>query len=248
MPAVLTLAIDRWRAEAMPALDDEAHRHHAVTLTGALTPAECRAAVEAVQRARADWVADFGGEQFTLGRAFYTHFETGGAAAYFAEAAASDARVERHLPGMQARVRTLLGQLVGGRVRARLGFAGPAVHVFPAGEKVARVGGVPHWDVEGLPPLARARGDRALTLVLVLQPPASGGGLRLWDACFDGADEPDEAALARPGHTHHYRPGEILLASSYRLHQIMPFGGDLDRISITVHAVEIDHGVWDTWF
>ena len=35
---------------------------------------------------------------------------------------------------------------------------------------------------------------------------------------------------------------------SRRLHQIRPFRGEVDRISITVHAVEVDRGVWDAWF
>ncbi len=32
------------------------------------------------------------------------------------------------------------------------------------------------------------------------------------------------------------------------LHQIQPFEGDRDRVSITIHAAEIDDGLWDTWF
>lgn len=220
----------------------------AVSVRGCLPVSRCAHWARAVKRARGDWVADFGGEQFALGRAFYTHLETGAAQEYFRDAAKSDACVERHLPGMQAEMAALFARLVGGVARHRLGFCGAGVHVFPAGGKVARAGGVAHWDVEGLSPLALARAWRAVTLVVMLQPPSWGGGLRLWDALYDGGDEPDDAALGAPFVTHRYEAGEAMLMSSYRLHQIRPFRGRRDRLSITLHGVEVDRGVWDVWF
>jgi hypothetical protein len=42
--------------------------------------------------------------------------------------------------------------------------------------------------------------------------------------------------------------GDAVLIDSRRLHQIRPFRGKRDRISITLHAVEVDRGVWETWF
>ena len=42
--------------------------------------------------------------------------------------------------------------------------------------------------------------------------------------------------------------GDALLIDSRRLHQIRPFRGGADRVSITVHAAEVDRGVWETWF
>ena len=204
--------------------------------------------LERVVAAREDWVSDFGGEQFALGRAFYTHLESEQATRYFHDAAASDATVERHLPGMQAELQRLFAACVGGQARRRLGYCGAGVHIFPAGENVARHGGVIHWDVEGLAPLALERETAALTLVVMLQVPARGGGLRLWDACYDGHDEPSPALLARRFVTHRYAFGEAMLMSSYRLHQIRPFRGSSARISITLHGVEIDEGVWETWF
>ena len=56
------------------------------------------------------------------------------------------------------------------------------------------------------------------------------------------------ADLASPRRLVGYRNGDALLMSSYRLHQIRPFRGDLDRVSITLHAAEVDRGVWETWF
>jgi len=221
---------------------------HAVLVGQARTTPECARDAASVLNARDRWLADFAGEQFALGRAFYTHLETGRAAEYFSAARAADAEVEAVLPGLQARMRALYGRLVGGVARPRLGFCGAGVHVFPAGGRLARTGGVVHWDVEGLPPLALERAMRAVTLVLMLQPAAHGGGLRVWDATWDGHDEPDEEALARSHRTLRYLTGDAMLMSSYRLHQIRPFRGERDRLSVTLHGVEVDHGVWDTWF
>jgi hypothetical protein len=251
--ATVQAAIRRWRFEewqacGAPALDGELERALGVALAGALPEERARGRAKRVLAARRAWTRDFGGDQFALGRPFYTHLETGMAEQYFRSVVESDACVERHLPGMQAEVRALFGRLVGGSARQRLGFAGAGVHVFPARGLVARRGGVTHWDVEGLAPLALSTTARAATLVIMLQPATWGGGLRLWDAVYDGHDEPSDAALASRAATHRYRAGDAILTSSYRLHQIRPFRGALDRISITLHGVEIDRGVWDTWF
>jgi hypothetical protein len=149
---------------------------------------------------------------------------------------------------MQARVRACFAALVGGRTRPRPGFCGPGVHVFPAGEKVAREGGVVHFDTEGLSPLHRERMARALTLVIMLQPPTRGGGLRVWDVRYRGRDAATAAELRRPSARLLYRTGDALLLDSYRLHQIQGFPGQRDRISLTLHGVEVDADVWETWF
>ncbi len=198
--------------------------------------------------ARSRLVEDFGGEQLCLGRAFYTHLETGAARRYFQDAAASDALVEATVPGLQQDVLALLARMTGGVVRRRHGFCGPGVHVFPAGEKVARAGGVVHFDVEGVAAHDLDRRARALSLVIALQPPRSRGGLKLWDARYRGSEAPTARQLARPATTTLYRAGDALLFSSFSLHQIRPFPGDLDRVSATLHAVEVDDGVWDAWF
>jgi hypothetical protein len=230
--------------EAAARLDDGL----AAVLRGAWAASECGDLASRVGAARSAWTEDFGGEQFSLGRAFYTHLETGRAAEYFASVAEADARVESLLPGVQARVRALYAAMVGGRARQRVGFCGPGVHVFPAHGKVAREGGVAHWDVEGMAPEHLARRRRAVSLVLMLQPPTRGGALTLWDATWDGADTPSAAALAAASAPLRYAAGDVAVFSSYRLHRIRPFAGDLDRVSLTVHGVEVDRGVWELWF
>lgn len=235
-------------AASLPSLRARLADRPALLLRGQWPADACAAMTRAIYDARAHWTADFGGEQFSLGRAFYTHLETGRAGEYFARCAAADATVERVLPGMQSATRALFARLVGGRARARPGFAGPGVHVFPARSKVARRGGVPHWDVEGLSPEQLARRRAAITLVIMLQCPARGGALRLWDAVWDGHDEPSPEALRRDTRDARSRAGDAALLSSYRLHQIRPFTGSLDRISITAHGVEVDADVWEVWF
>lgn len=242
------LSLAEWQAAGSPALFDRLAHARAVVLRGALPAQLCREWTRRVYRARGEWVSDFGGEQFSLGRAFYTHLETDQSGLYFEDAAASDARVERILPGMQGCVRALLARVIGGLVRPRLGFCGPGVHVFPAGGKVARVGGVRHFDVEGLTPEQRDRGFRTATLVGMLQRPERGGGLRLWNARHRRREHPTRAELASPARTLPYEVGDAVLLDSRTLHQIRPFRGSVDRISITAHAVEIDRGVWECWF
>ncbi len=201
-----------------------------------------------VARAKDDWTSDFDGAQFTLGRAFYTHYETDRTGEYFERARDSDARVERRLPGMQARMRELVSSITGTTVRARRDWCGAGVHIFPAGGEVSGRGGVVHFDTEGLSD-RHARDKRpALTVVTMLQEPERGGGLKLWDVRFRGRDDPTEAELAASTVVAQYGVGGSLVIDSYRLHQIQPFEGSRDRISITIHAAEVDDGIWETWF
>ncbi len=243
-----TLTAAAWAAAGHPPLLPRLEAHPGVLLRGACPEDEAAELARRVLAARARWTSDFDGEQFALGRAFYTHLETGRSKEYFAGAAASDALVEAVLPGVAARTLELLGRALGAAVRPRPGFCGPGVHVFPAGGKVAREGGVVHFDLEGLTEHQARRGTRAMTLVWMLQPGLRGGGLRLHDALFDGVPDTE----LDPGELSHVTvrsaAGDALLIDSRRLHQIRPFRGELDRVSITVHAVEVDRGMWETWF
>jgi hypothetical protein len=240
---ITEIAARDWEAAERPALLTELDGSLAVVLRGLLTGDDCARWVRAVMEARGEWVEDFGGEQFALGRAFYTHVESGRAAEYFADTKGSDARVERVLPGMQQRMRELYGRIVGGVAQQRRGFCGAAVHVFPAGEKVAREGGVVHFDVEGLTQHHVERRARAVTLVAMLQPPRAGGGLRVWSPVFPVDDPGDEEpSVVR------YGVGDVVVMDSYRLHQIEAFDGELDRVSITLHGVHLDRARWESWF
>lgn len=215
---------------------------------GLLAPADCAGWLHGVYAARADWTPNFEGVQFTLGRAYYTHLEEDRAGDYFRGARASDAAVERALPGMQAAVRAILGDLVGAPVAPRVGWCGPGLHVFPAQGWLAEHGGDVHFDTEGLSEAARAARAPALSAVVMLQPPARGGGLRVWDALYDGSDQPPPDLDAIPSRLVESGVGDLLLIDSYRLHQIQPFGGARDRVSITAHLVREPAGGWRCWF
>jgi hypothetical protein len=212
-------------------------------------PAACAAWVDGVYRARHDWTHDFGGEQFTLGRAFYTHFEEGRSKDYFKDTAASDALVERHAPGLQRAMHDLAQSVLQTRIVQRRGWCGPGVHVFPPDGPVAERGGVRHFDTEGLAARHVALRRPAITLVAMLQTPKSAGGLEVWAVRYDGHDHPTEAELARPSAIVTSQVGDVVIIDSYRLHQIQPFDSDgRERISATVHAAEVDAGLWECWF
>jgi len=221
--------------------------HLAIRCPGALPEERCAAHVEAVLGARASWTRNFDGRQFTLGRAYYTHLEEDREDEYFAGAAASDALVRRLLPGLQEHMLAAASELVGARVTPRVGWCGPGVHVFPAGGEVARRGGEVHFDTEGLRSPQLAQRVPAVTLVLMLQRPEIGGGLRVWGSTYEGDDFPrkpdphvDVTQIA-------YEVGELVVIDSYRMHQILPFRGAADRISATMHAC-LDGGAWEGWF
>ncbi|HSO35758.1 MAG TPA: hypothetical protein VLT33_24685 [Labilithrix sp.] len=219
----------------------------AVRVRGAAPRSQVDAWAEGVRAARGAWVTDFGGAQFSVGRAWYTHLEQGRAAEYFAAVAESDATVARVCPGLQDAMRARVASVVGAPVVARPGWCGPGVHVFPAGALVAERGGDVHFDTEGLTPAHVAERAPALTLVLMLAPPASGGELRVWDVTYAGSDAYRDEDLERASVTCAYEAGDLLVIDSYRLHQIQPFTGARDRISATCHAAFVA-GQWETWF
>jgi hypothetical protein len=212
----------------------------------ALDPEECARWTRAVYAARADWTPCFEGVQFTLGRAWYTHLEEGRADDYFRGAAASDVMFERAIPGLRGRLAVMLEDLVGAPVGRRAGWCGPGVHVFPAGGWLSHHGGDVHFDTEGLLPDELEACAPALSVILMLQPPLRGGGLRVWDVRYDGNDEVPEPERG-PSIVIDYAAGDLLVLDSYRLHQIQPFAGDRDRVSLTAHVV-CHGGRWSTWF
>jgi hypothetical protein len=214
-----------------------------------LSPAECARWTRAVYDARAEWTPCFEGVQFTLGRAYYTHREEGREAEYFAGARDSDARIERILPGLQGWVRQTVAGVVGGPVVPRRGWCGPGIHVFPAGDWLSQHGGDIHFDTEGLEAEDLARRRPALSAIVMLQPPADGGGLRLWDALWTAPEDEAEMAAAAQGGSvvAEYQAGDLMVIDSYRLHQIQPFTGPHDRVSVTAHLV-FSGGAWQSWF
>jgi hypothetical protein len=85
-----------------------------------------------------------------------------------------------------------------------------------------------------------------VTAILMLQPAAQGGGLRVWDKVYEDEDTEEAPGSAR-SEVVAYGAGDLVFIDSYRLHQICPSGGPLDRISMTAHAVWNGER-WEAWF
>jgi hypothetical protein len=230
-----------------PALATRCAAELAVRLPGALEKEACAALVEGVYRARSLWIPNFSGVQFTLGRAWYTHFEEDREDEYFDKAEASDAVVEAAVPGLQELVLRLAGASLGEPVARRPGWCGPGVHIFPAGSQVARRGGEVHFDTEGMSDEQLRARLPSLSFVLMLQMPEVGGGLRLWNRFYEGDDFPEHPGPQVPCTTVMYAPGDLVVFDAYRLHQILSFRGEIDRISATVHLLYQDSR-WQGWF
>jgi hypothetical protein len=228
----------------VPGLLDE---HLALRYPGVLTGGQCAAYAAKVLEARESWTGNFEGKQFTLGRAYYTHLEEARLEDYFACAAASDALVRKTLPGLQEFMFAAASALVGAPIAQRPGWCGPGVHVFPARGEVARRGGEVHFDTEGLTRSQLEKRVRTVSLVLMLQRPEIGGGLRLWRSTYEGDDFPRKPDPRVEVTQVAYDVGELVVFDGYRLHQILPFAGGLDRISATVHAC-FERGGWEAWF
>lgn len=222
-------------------------RHGAVCARMAIPPTQAREIAARVLAARDAWTPAFDGEQWSLGRAFYTHLEEGLDGEYFVDAAGSDAVVEAHAPGLQEMVRQLATLVLGAEVSPRTGFCGPGVHVFLPGDVVARDGGAIHFDTEGLTPAQLTKRTPAATLVLMLQPPGDRGGTKVWDTPYRGYDHPTDADVRQPFTTVEYGAGDLLVLDAYRLHQIQPFTG-VERVSATVHLAQRPDGDWESWF
>jgi hypothetical protein len=220
--------------------------HLALWFEGVVSRRECAAYARGVYAGRKAWVPNFDGVQFTLGRAFYVHLETDREDEYFENVEAADADLERFVPGLADRMMLLLGLCMGAEVGRRPGYCGPGVHIFPAGEYVSHHGGEVHWDVEGLTEEEAAAHAGALTAVLMLQPAAQGGGLRVWDKTYEDEGS-DEAPGSAPSEVITYGAGDLVILDSYRLHQICASSGPLDRLSATAHTVHTASG-WQAWF
>jgi hypothetical protein len=198
-----------------------------------------------VDTASTELTPNFDGVQHTLGLAYYTHLEEDRVDEYFAGAERSRALVERVAPGMSARLLALASEVVQAEVVQRERWCGPGIHVFPAQGWVAERGGDVHFDLEGIDEAQLATRTPVLSLVLGLRAPERGGGLRLWSRTW--ADGVEEAADGEPTVVP-VVAGDVVVFDSYRLHQIEPFEGGVDRLTATVHVLRRPDGVWEAWF
>lgn len=249
--ALTLLETDRNLLPSKSAWLQELDNSAALCIKHAVGDEQCASWVKSIYAQRDQWVSDFNAVQYSLGRAWYTHYEQGRSRDYFLGAKQSDQLVQTTTPGLQETLVSLTQQIVNGEVRQRQGWCGPGVHIFPAGKSVSHSGGDIHFDLEGLTEAHAAAQKPAYSLILMLQAPLTGGGLKLWDVYFDGERsdlELDDDELDCETTLFEYKTGDLLIVDSYRLHQIQPFSGDVDRISATAHIAQKGTNRWEIWF
>ena len=140
-----------------------------------------------------------------------------------------------------------LSTLLGGPTFQRAGWCGPGVHVFEAGSDISKHGGDVHFDTEGVGEDQVEERVPAMSFVLMLQPPDSGGGLGVWDRLFEGDEHPEKPGDEVASAVVPYEAGDLVVIDSYRLHRIQAFEGETDRISMTAHVVLVE-SAWEVWF
>jgi hypothetical protein len=207
----------------------------------------CEDIVVKVYKNKEHWNSDFDGLQFSFGQAYYPHLEAGTTDEYFQKVPNSDEQFNQTLPGLQEMAMKFLSSIVGGYVQQRDGWSGPGIHIFPANGYAANNAGEVHFDLDGISDSDRIALSPAITMILMLQPPTSGGGLKVWNTKYSGRTA-DELALDEiPSTIVEYGIGDLVFINSYTLHQIQPFQSQCDRISLTVHSV-YNGECWDCWF
>lgn len=200
------------------------------------------------------WHPNYGGEQYSLGRVWYTHVDEGIKDEYVRGAEESNRIIESHFPGLYERIRTFCAIIQQGEpVALRKGWAGPGFVIFPANGRCAEIGGDIHYDWEGLTDgqLDDPKAE-AYSFISMLQKPHTGGGLRIWNMFYDRVRKREElvpkaSPPAAESLVIDYEIGGLLVIDSFRLHQIQPFGGEIDRICLTFHTARYQDG-WYVWF
>jgi hypothetical protein len=87
----------------------------------------------------------------------------------------------------------------------------------------------------------------------MLQKPERGGGLHIWDISYNPMHKEEEiitrtSAPDAPSLLIDYQVGDLLMINAFKLHQIQPFEGEIDRICLTFHVARHPGGGWYTWF
>jgi len=207
----------------------------------------CEDIVTKVYKNKEHWNSDFEGLQFSFGQAYYPHLEAGTTEEYFEKVPNSDELFNKALPGLQEMAMKFLSSIVGGYVQQREGWSGPGIHIFPANGYAANNAGEIHFDLDGIADEDRIALSPAVTMILMLQPPTTGGGLKVWNTKYAGRTADELALNEIPSTIVEYAIGDLVFINSYTLHQIQPFQSQCDRISLTVHSI-YNGECWDCWF
>lgn len=219
----------------------------AYLVRGAMSREEAISIGQTVMYAKEFWTPAFRGDFHTFGRAYYVDKTMRASKLYHELAEFSNELIERNVPGFAARMRRYMELMVSAPVTARSGnnWCGAGMHIL----HTTKHHGVIHCDVEGYTPALRYAKVPLVSTVLMLQKPMSGGGLRIWDRLY-GADKRqayERISKNVVSDIVHYEPGDLVFFDSYRFHQIQAHGGDLPRITATLHAAQTGN-TWESWF
>jgi hypothetical protein len=226
----------------------------AVVFRDIFTPAEVQGMVATIYALREQWLPGFEEEQFSVGRVWYVDVADEAEEEYHEDSVRSNAQIEERFDSIQERMRAFCAAIQpGDLVQIRPGWAGPGFVIFPAHAACAENGGDIHFDIEGLAgDLLDDPEAAAYSFIAMLQKPESGGGLQVWREQYDPnrRDEyiPElQSEPEGPSFLIDYRIGDLVMINSRAIHQIQPFEGDTDRITLTFHIVR-QAGAWHIWF
>lgn len=231
----------------VPTLWHQMQDYAALHIHSVLPKEICGDIVAKVYKHKEQWNSDFEGLQFSFGQAYYPHLEAGTTEEYFEKVPTSDELFNQVLPGLQEMAMKFLSSIVGGYVQQREGWSGPGIHIFPANGYAANNAGEVHFDLDGLTDEDRIALSPAVTMILMLQTPTSGGGLKVWNTKYAGRNADELSLDTIPSTIVEYGVGDLVFINSYTLHQIQPFQSESDRISLTIHSI-YNGECWDCWF
>ncbi len=231
----------------VPSLWHQLQEYSALHIHSVLEESICKDIVSKVIANKVHWNSDFDGLQFSFGQAYYPHLEAGTTEAYFEKALSSDTIFESALPGLQEFAVKIISTLVGAYAQPREEWSGPGIHIFPANGYAAKNAGEIHFDLDGICDSDRAALAPAITIIVMLQKPTEGGGLKVWNKKFSGISANELNLAETESEILNYSNGDIIIINSYTLHQIQPFISKEDRISLTVHSV-FNGECWECWF
>lgn len=231
------------------------HDAHAIIFKDFFSPIELGNIVNKIYEIRDQWLPNYDGEQYSLGRVWYTHFDEKIDDEYFRNAEESKKMITSNFPGLYEKIIKLCTSIEkGANISIRDGWAGPGFAIFPAHGRCAEIGGDIHYDWEGLTDgQLDDQNAEGYSFIAMLSKPESGGGLKIWDIKYDQARKQEElVAWAEspdaPYTLIDYQLGDLVMINSFYLHQIQTFSGDIDRICLTFHIARHKENQWYIWF
>jgi len=184
----------------------------------------------------------------SFGNPLYAFRATNRLEEYFQKSAESDAKVQRHFPGLEEKILSPFRTIEDPKTfQKRARHSGPAFVI-----QDDRSDHYAHYDLnEGLKDI---RGifspeDSLYTVVGMLKKPKSGGRLFLWNRLYDDT-RPYIDQLSTPPELEKiaidYPLGSLLIVNGMKLHEIEESKGE--RITVNCHLMRTSDDNWTYWF